>query len=187
MPWKNGNPKNYSVWRSMLRRCYDPKAKQYADYGGRGIKVCAEWKNDFKKFAADMGERPVGTSIERIDNNKNYCKENCKWATQKEQQRNRRVNIYVSIEGNKYLAVELAETFGIKTDTIVDRAKKGLPYALVTKKGRLVEYSATCRRGHLYTPENTKIISSGKRTCRECLRFCAKNLYRGVPTRGSKI
>jgi hypothetical protein len=74
----------------MLQRCTNPKARGYKDYGGRGIKVCARWKK-FDNFLADMGRRPKGTSLDRFPNpNGNYEKRNCRWATRKQQQNNRR-------------------------------------------------------------------------------------------------
>lgn len=188
MPFKNGNPPNYSIWRGMLHRCYDKNAKQYKDYGGRGITVCDVWRTNFKQFSKDMGPRPEGYTLERKKNDEGYSKKNCKWASRKEQQRNQRVTRRVTIEGIEYVAANLADIAGVKTDTIIERAKQGLPYHLVTKNGRLVEYQETCRRGHLYTPENTKILtSSGKRTCRTCLRFTAQRLYYGLRTRGEKL
>ena len=80
----------YSSWSSMLTRCYNEKSKTYKNYGGRGISVCERW-HTFLNFLDDMGEKPEkGMSIERINNDGNYEKSNCKWATTKEQNRNKR-------------------------------------------------------------------------------------------------
>ena len=97
----------HNIWRSMIQRCRDEHCKVYKYYGGRGIKVCNSWKN-FINFKKDMYDSYLQhsqafsekeTTIDRIDNNKDYCKENCRWATKSEQQKNKRNIIYV--RGNK--------------------------------------------------------------------------------------
>ena len=88
----------HDIWRSMRQRCLNKKNKAYKNYGGRGIKVCKEWES-FEIFYKDMGERPEGMTLDRINNDGNYEKSNCRWATDAEQTNNTRANILLTFEG----------------------------------------------------------------------------------------
>lgn len=91
----------YEAYKDMKKRCLNPKHKGYKNYGGRGISVCERWLESFDNFKADMGNRPPGKSLDRIDNSGNYEPSNCRWATAKEQIANRRVCKYSSREAKR--------------------------------------------------------------------------------------
>lgn len=110
----------YKSWQGMIQRCTNPKNKHYHCYGGRGIIICKRWL-EFENFLEDMGERPEGYQIDRINNNRNYCKSNCRWVTSKENNRNRRDNIFITYKNKTQLLIEWAEETGIPYRTLWNR------------------------------------------------------------------
>ena len=104
----------YHIWFKMILRCHNEKDPAYPDYGGRGIAVCDSWKENFAVFYEDMGPRPSHDhSIDRRDNDKGYFKENCRWATKKEQANNKRNNNVHEIDGIKKTLAEWCENFNV--------------------------------------------------------------------------
>lgn len=121
---KNETPE-YRIWCGMKERCYRKRHPHYVYYGGRGIKVCNRWRNSFENFLKDMGERPANLSLDRIDNDKDYCKSNCRWATAKEQHRNTRSNRLLNYNGQTKTLIEWSEIVGIGRTTIRERLSRG--------------------------------------------------------------
>ena len=113
--------KQYGVYKAMLARCYDENTIGYPNYGGRGITVCERWRNSYEAFFEDMGPRPLGGTLERKDTNGNYCKENCVWATQKEQCNNTRRNRHLTHEGVTLTVSQWADRLGIRASVLYCR------------------------------------------------------------------
>lgn len=105
----------------MISRCYVPSATEYENYGGRGIKVCERWRR-FENFYEDMGERPTPKhSLDRIDVNKDYTPENCRWATFKEQCDNKVNTIWISFNGETHTVSDWAKKLGMKVRNLYHR------------------------------------------------------------------
>lgn len=116
--------KTYSSWAAMMDRCeWGGHKIMYSKYGAKGIRVCNEW-HDFTNFLRDMGERPDGTSIDRINNSLGYFKENCRWATRRQQSLNTTRTIKVMIDGKQEIVHELCEKLGLSKKAIRARASK---------------------------------------------------------------
>ena len=112
-----------NVYNNMLQRCYYKRSKDYPRYGGRGIIVCEEWKNGSKYFinwALENGYKD-GLTLDRIDVNGNYCPENCRWVSRKEQARNRRSNKYINFNGEQMLMCDVAKIIGVHKSAITHR------------------------------------------------------------------
>jgi len=114
----------YRTWLRMKSRCYNKRNKDYHHYGGRGIIICERWMF-FPNFYNDMGDKPSGLSIERIDNNGNYEPGNCRWATQKEQCNNQRTNRILEFNGMSKTTSQWADELGIKSVIISKRLFNG--------------------------------------------------------------
>ena len=127
LKFKHGGTKTreYYVWQGMKHRCFNQNDKEYKNYGGRGITVCDRWRNSFENFLHDMGNVPRGMSIERINNEKNYSPENCKWATRKEQANNKRNNVKLKFGGASYGINDVAELTNINRKCIENRVYQG--------------------------------------------------------------
>jgi len=128
--------KTYMIWANMINRCTNPAQKSYPKYGGRGISVCQRWRESFENFLEDMGEKPEGLSIDRIDNNGNYEKDNCRWTTKREQLRNYSRNRMITFNGKTQCLTDWAEEIGIDRQTISSRLYRGwsIEKAIVTPK-----------------------------------------------------
>lgn len=119
----SGHTRAYAAWRNMRQRCTRPTHPQYADYGGRGITVCERWAS-FENFLQDMGEPAAGLSLDRIDNDKGYSPENCRWATASVQASNKRKQL-VAYRGQLYTRAELAAQLGVPYTTLCRWAASG--------------------------------------------------------------
>jgi hypothetical protein len=121
----SGRPE-YAAYINMLHRCYNPKHPQFHDYGGRGIEVCERWRASAVNFLEDMGKRPTKLhTLDRIDNEIGYSSQNCRWATRQEQQRNRRVSVFVVHDAQRRCLAEWAEITGLPATVIGMRVRSG--------------------------------------------------------------
>ena len=125
----------YKIWTAMHDRCRNERCKSYENYGGRGIKVCERWEK-FENFYADMGDRPAGKSLDRIDNDGPYAPWNCEWKEQKFQSRNKRNNIWLEYGGKRQVVKDWAREIGLHETTITYRLQQGwtVEEALTTAK-----------------------------------------------------
>jgi hypothetical protein len=118
----------YPRWRGIKGRCLNPNHKAYGNYGGRGIKICEEWKSSFRSFWDDVSPTYfIGAELERIDNNGHYEPTNTKWVDHQTQNRNKRTNHIVTINGTPKTLIEWSEMSGIKANTILTRMRRGWP------------------------------------------------------------
>lgn len=129
MPRRSKPPRLLNIWDAMKQRCYNKNNEAYSRYGGRGILVCEEWRNDshaFREWAVSHGYRDDLT-LDRVDVNGNYCPENCRWVTRKEQNNNRRDNHKLTLNGRTQSLPEWAEELGLTYGGLYSRLRRGWP------------------------------------------------------------
>lgn len=119
----------YGLYRGMVARCTNPTNKDYARYGAKGVTVCDRWlgHDGYGNFCADMGDRPKGYSIDRIDGDKGYCPENCRWASPKQQVLNRKETIWVKYKGEEMCLYDLSKKLNVSNATLWWRLRNGKP------------------------------------------------------------
>lgn len=161
--YKHGerNSRLYTIWCRMKQRCFDTKIECYKNYGGRGITICDEWKNNysaFKEWAINNGYKDDLT-IDRIDVNGNYEPNNCKWATRKEQANNTRTNRNITYNNETHTLAEWSDITGIQRDVIKSRIEKGWSLDNVFSKG--VRHSS--RRYYTYNGETHNLTEWAKK------------------------
>lgn len=119
----------YGIWANMKQRCTNPSNPAYPYYGAKGISICDEWANDFLAFQSWALKNGYDDSltIDRVDGNKNYQPDNCRWSTRKEQSNNLSSNTVIVFEGKEYTLTQLAEEYGLDPKLVIDRHKLGWP------------------------------------------------------------
>ena len=149
--WNNpSGTKTYYAWRGMRLRCANPKNQAWANYGGRGIRVCQRWGDDYDVFFEDMGPCPEGMSLDRIDNDGDYEPGNCRWAGWDVQSVNKRVNRYIEHDGQTLTISQWAQKLGLPTDTLWRRLNHyQMPVDKALTRGSLVP-ETRCGTRHGY-------------------------------------
>jgi hypothetical protein len=173
---KNTKSSEYATWAAMRQRCNDPGHRYYHCYGGRGIRVCQKW-NSFAAFLRDMGPRPKGYTLDRIDNDGNYTPGNCRWVTRKQNNRNRNNNRRITFAGRTETITAWEEITGIKYNTIAWRLARGWPVkkaltkaALKRHDPRVMGKQMRCIRGHVLDLNNLYTDPRGRSECLKCKR-----------------
>lgn len=135
----------YAAWTDMRGRCHNPNDRSYKNYGQRGITVCERW-GEFTNFQEDMGSRPTAKhTLERIDNNKGYSPDNCKWATRSEQQNNRRNTLYFTLDNETKTLRDWCQQYNRQYMRVFLRLQSGYPFEIalkapIAKKGQRLQW-----------------------------------------------
>jgi hypothetical protein len=137
--------KTLASWRNILTRCFNKNRSDFDRYGGRGIKVCKRW-HEFENFLADMGERPEGMTIGRINNDGHYCKSNCRWETSIQQAGNKCNSNLLTVNGITKTVSRWASDLGCNYHTIEGRLRRGWTpeQATTIKPGSLWRLDRKC-------------------------------------------
>ncbi len=123
---RDGSSPTYSTWISMIARCTRESNDNYKYYGAKGIGVCDSWLNSFSCFLSDMGERPEGRTLDRVDGTKGYTKSNCRWATSKEQSINKSSTNVIVFKGKEMTLCDISSEYNIPKTTVYRRYKQGV-------------------------------------------------------------
>lgn len=143
--WKThglSNTRVHNIWSGMKARCNREQDASYHKYGGRGINYCESWEK-FENFYNDMGNPPEGFSLDRIDNNKGYCRENCRWTDVKTQARNTRTNRMMTYKDKTMCVTEWAEIVGLERGTISSRLRQGWSVERILTTPSLIKRKAS--------------------------------------------
>jgi hypothetical protein len=143
--------RTYRCWAAMLQRCLNPKCMAFPEYGGAGITVSKEWTESFEFFLSDLGEMPIGKSLDRINGNLGYSKDNCRWATPREQGQNRKTSRLITFRGETKCIAEWARIVGLSAPTVVSRFNQvWTAEEALTIPGQNRCTIATIREKHMY-------------------------------------
>ena len=185
--YEEHNTKNrlYRIWTEMKRRCENSDRPNYRNYGGRGIKVCQEWKNSFETFrewALSNGYSDE-LSIDRIDNDDNYEPSNCHWVTDREQSNNKRSNKLIVYKGEKHTLAQWCEIFGLDYSVVYMRLHRNhLSFEEAIKKGNRVERKLTFKGKTQSMSEWTKELGFKQNTLDNRLNKLGWTVERALST-----
>lgn len=174
----------YQSWKAMRSRCRNSNLREWHRYGGRGIAVCARWEV-YENFLEDMGERPDGTSLERLNVDGHYEPTNCAWATRDQQFNNQGRSVKITIRGETKTLGQWSKIYGIGRSTVSARIRDGMtPEAALSNPvlcpGECHKSRTHCKHGHEFTTENTRIWKNA-RICRTCANEAAQRWVREYP------
>ena len=164
----------YKTWKSMLMRCNNPNVRGYKHYGGRGIKVCDRWSGDlgFENFVNDMGERPDGTTLDRVDVNGHYEPSNCRWATAEQQMNNRTDNSCITLNGESITCTQLCKKYGFYYTYVAHQLRQGIDINVIITRQLRDKSIRQGKRGELLKHINhNRVVSKEVAKLLEAKRY----------------